>query len=307
MFVYLQLRVALILTSFRKKIFIAFLFQDKAGYNVDFGDSDNEAEPDAYLARVKAEGQERSSDDDDDGSNSDESTDDDFNPDAEKVEEVADEFDSNVESTDSEDDSDDSATREKKKKKKENRREKSSSSSVSTKLLDNQFRRISNISLIFVSQSKPKSKKKKDDDGKPKRAATAFMLWLNDTREQIKKDNPSISVTEIAKKGGEMWRELKDKTIWEEKAAKDKERYANEMKNYKPSGGSGGGDDSSGKKRKKESSSPKKSSATTMAGSGFKSKEYISDDDSSSGSEKDKKTKKSKVSDRHNKSKFESI
>lgn len=56
-------------------------FQDKAGYNDDFGDSDNEGEPDAYLARVKAEGKARDSDDDD-GSNSDESTDDDFNPDA---------------------------------------------------------------------------------------------------------------------------------------------------------------------------------------------------------------------------------
>lgn len=39
------------------------------------------------------------------------------------------------------------------------------------------------------------------------------MLWLNDTRESIKKDNPGIKVTEIAKKGGEMWRELKDKSV----------------------------------------------------------------------------------------------
>lgn len=113
-------------------LIIFHLSQDKAVYD-DFGDSDNEGEPDAYLARVKAEGKERVSDDDDDGSNSDESTDDDFNPDAEKVEDVADEYDSNVSSTDSEDDSDDSAAREKKKKKKEKkeqrkeRREKSSS------------------------------------------------------------------------------------------------------------------------------------------------------------------------------------
>lgn len=62
---------------------IRFKFQDKASYD-DFGDSDNEAEPDAYLARVKAEGKARDSDDDD-GSNSDESTDDDFNPDAGKI------------------------------------------------------------------------------------------------------------------------------------------------------------------------------------------------------------------------------
>lgn len=119
------------------------------------------------------------------------------------------------------------------------------------------------------------------------------MLWLNEHREQIKRENPNISVTEIAKKGGEMWRELKDKSIWEEKAAKDKERYQNEMKNYKPpSGGSGGGDDGGAKKRKKESSSPKKATSTTMAGGGFKSKEYISEDDSSSGSDSDKKKKK---------------
>lgn len=43
---------------------------------------------------------------------------------------------------------------------------------------------------------------------------TAFMLWLNDTREQIKQDNPGIKVTEIAKKGGEMWREMKDKSVF---------------------------------------------------------------------------------------------
>lgn len=55
----------------------------------------------------------------------------------EKVEDVADEYDSNVSTTDSEGDSDDSAAREKKKKKKEKKekkkthREKSASSSVS--------------------------------------------------------------------------------------------------------------------------------------------------------------------------------
>lgn len=117
------------------------------------------------------------------------------------------------------------------------------------------------------------------------------MLWLNEHREQIKRDNPNITVTEIAKKGGEMWRELKDKSVWEERSAKDKERYQAEMKTYKPPSTSGGGDDGGSKKRKKESSSPKKAT-TTMAGAGFKSKEYISDEDSSSGSDSDKKKKK---------------
>lgn len=122
------------------------------------------------------------------------------------------------------------------------------------------------------------------------------MLWLNETREQIKRDNPGITVTEIAKKGGEMWREMKDKSVWEEKASKDKERYANEMKTYKPSGEAETSGGKSGAKRKKESPS-KKPTTTTMAGAGFKSKEYISEDESSVESADDKKTKK-KVCDR---------
>lgn len=97
--------------------------QDKSSYKDDFGDSDNEAEPDAYLARVKQEAEDRDSD----GEDSDESTDEDFNPDIENVEDVADEFDSNVDTTsESEDgDSDDSAKkkRKEKKEKKKSRKE----------------------------------------------------------------------------------------------------------------------------------------------------------------------------------------
>ena len=53
--------------------------QDKPSYAEDFGDSDQEDEPDAYLARVKAEAEER--DEGDGGESEDESTDEDFNPD----------------------------------------------------------------------------------------------------------------------------------------------------------------------------------------------------------------------------------
>ena len=37
---------------------------------------------------------------------------------------------------------------------------------------------------------------------------SAYMLWLNASRERIKGENPGISVTEISKKAGEMWRGL---------------------------------------------------------------------------------------------------
>lgn len=59
--------------------FNTFSPQEKHGYNNDFGDSDQEDEPDAYLARVKAEAQER---DDDANDSEDESTDEDFAPNA---------------------------------------------------------------------------------------------------------------------------------------------------------------------------------------------------------------------------------
>lgn len=48
---------------------------------------------------------------------------------------------------------------------------------------------------------------------KPKRPLSAYMLWLNENREAIKKENPGIKVTEIAKRGGELWRGLTDKSV----------------------------------------------------------------------------------------------
>ncbi|XP_058461850.1 FACT complex subunit Ssrp1 [Malaya genurostris] len=250
----------------------------KNNYKEDFDDSDNEGEPDAYLARVKAEAKERDDDDDDD---SEESTDEDFNPNQAESD-VADEFDSNVEST-SDDDSEgagsgggsDDSSKKKKKEKKEKKEKR-------------------------VRKERKEKRSKKAKSGGPKRPATAFMMWLNASRDKIKKDNPGISITEIAKKGGELWKELKDKQEWEQKAAKAKEEYAEALKAYKEAGGGGTDDEGgkSGKKRKKESISPKKPvSAAAMKGSGFKSKEYISGDDSSSSGDGDKKdAKKAKKS-----------
>lgn len=279
----------------------------KGGYSMDdFGNSDNENEPDAYLARVKAEAKEREDDDDDD-QNSDESTDEDFKPN-EQESDVAEEFDSNASSSSDSDDSeagsggggeDKNKKKEKKSKEKEKERKKEKSSS-------------SRKEKAPAAKSSSKGKAKKDD-GRPKRPNTAFMIYMTENREKIKADNPGISFTDIAKKAGEIWKEMKDKSVswrrrknricklmilfsffqeWEGKAAKDKERYNEQMKNYTPAKGSDDDGGAKGKKRKKESAaSPKKA----VSGQ-FKSKEYISDDDSSGSSgsekEKDKKPKK---------------
>ncbi|XP_017003111.2 FACT complex subunit Ssrp1 [Drosophila takahashii] len=262
----------------QKKLHVSNMGKDKSGYkDVDFGDSDNENEPDAYLARLKAEAREKEEDDDDGDDSDEESTDEDFKPN-ENESDVAEEYDSNVES-DSDDDSDasggggdgDSDAAKKKKEKKAEKKEKKEKK--------------------HKEKERTKKATKKKDTGKPKRATTAFMLWLNDTRESIKKENPGIKVTEIAKKGGEMWKELKDKSKWEEAAAKDKQRYQDEMRNYKPEAGGGSDNEKGGKATKKRKTEASPSKKANSSGSGFKSKEYISDDDSTSSDDDKAKSK----------------
>lgn len=243
---------------------------DKLNYDQDFGDSDQEDEPDAYLARVKAEAQERDGEgnlDSDDGS-----TDEDFNPNQDESD-VAEEYDSNPNSSESGEDSDVSAASHKKEKKEKKEKKSKSAKTVPEK------------------PRKSRKPKKEKDANKPKRPPTAFMLWLNSARESIKTDNPGIAVTEIAKKGGEMWRELKDKSEWEAKAAKAKEEYAASMKEYEASGGSKSKDRKEKEPRKKKEK--KDSPSKLMSGTSFKSKEYISDDGSSSDESKKSEKKRS--------------
>ncbi|XP_017879490.1 FACT complex subunit Ssrp1 [Ceratina calcarata] len=245
---------------------------DKLDYDNDFGDSDQEDEPDAYLARVKAEAQER---DEDNQDSEEESTDEDFNPNQDESD-VAEEYDSNPNSSDSENDSDASEKSQKKDKKEKKEKKSKSAKTVSEK------------------PRKPRKQKKERDANKPKRPPTAFMIWLNSARDKIKADNPGIAVTEIAKKGGEMWRELKDKSEWEQKAAKAKKDYAASMKEYEASGGGKEKEKKEkpekGEKKKKETK--KESPSKLMTGPNFKSKEYISEDDSSSDDDKKESAKK---------------
>lgn len=93
---------------------------------------------------------------------------------------------------------------------------------------------------------------------KPKRPLSAYMLWLNSAREQIKKDNPGIKVTEIAKKGGEIWRAMKDKSEWEGKAAEMKEKYNKAVQEFERNGGSKDSGKKKGKAAKKVSSKKNK-------------------------------------------------
>lgn len=96
---------------------------------------------------------------------------------------------------------------------------------------------------------------------KPKRPLSAYMLWLNEIRVDIKRENPDFKVTEVAKKGGELWRGLKDKTEWEAKAAVAKQNYIKALQEYERNGG-GGPDEKKGSGKRKAPAAkkgPKKS------------------------------------------------
>uniref|UniRef100_A0A8C7YKG2 FACT complex subunit SSRP1 n=1 Tax=Oryzias sinensis TaxID=183150 RepID=A0A8C7YKG2_9TELE len=179
----------------------------------DYSDSD-EDKHDAYLERMKAEGKirEEGNDSDESDAESDES----FNP-GEEDDDIAEEYDSNASASDSSDEGDDSEDESSKKKKPK-------------KVVKEKKER---------KERKPRKEKKQKDAGGPKRPMSAYMLWLNSSRERIKAENPGISITEISKKAGEMWRGLgkDEKEEWETKAGEAKRQYDKAKKEYKESGG----------------------------------------------------------------------
>ncbi|KFM26159.1 FACT complex subunit SSRP1 [Auxenochlorella protothecoides] len=98
-----------------------------------------------------------------------------------------------------------------------------------------------------------KKARKKKDKNAPKRGMSAFMFFSQDQRESVKADNPGIAFGEVGKVLGQRWKELSeaDKKPYEEKAAKDKERYEKEKSSYEggakqedtPAAEAGGDDD----------------------------------------------------------------
>lgn len=79
---------------------------------------------------------------------------------------------------------------------------------------------------------KGKKKRAKKDANAPKRPQSAYFLWMADNRERIKKENPGISITEIAKKGGEEWKLVTDKSKWEKQNEALMEKYKKDVAEY---------------------------------------------------------------------------
>uniref|UniRef100_A0A2K6MP44 HMG box domain-containing protein n=1 Tax=Rhinopithecus bieti TaxID=61621 RepID=A0A2K6MP44_RHIBE len=77
-----------------------------------------------------------------------------------------------------------------------------------------------------------KGGKKKKDPNAPKRPPSGFFLFCSEFCPDIKSTNPSISIGDVAKKLGEMWKNLND--------AKLKEKYEKDVAVYKSKGKSDG-------------------------------------------------------------------
>ncbi|XP_031415591.1 FACT complex subunit SSRP1 isoform X2 [Clupea harengus] len=242
-----------------------------------YSDSD-EDQHDAYLERMKEEGKIREEANDSDNSEGD--SDESFNP-GEEDDDIAEEYDSKASVSDSASEDGDSEE-EKERKRRPAKRAK------------------------VVKERKPRKKEKRSKDtGAPKRPMSAYMLWLNASRERIKAENPGISITEISKKAGEMWKQIdKDnKEEWAGKAEEAKKDYERAMREYRESGGGSPGTSKRERKRKggksddkkkRKSAGQEKERERATGNDSFKSREFISSEDSSSESDRGKKGRKRK-------------
>jgi len=85
-----------------------------------------------------------------------------------------------------------------------------------------------------ASDGGDKSKKEKKDPNAPKRNMTAYIIYSNATRSDVKVANPNASFGEIAQIISKNYKALtsEERASWDEKAAADKERYQKEMTEY---------------------------------------------------------------------------
>ncbi|KAI2651053.1 High mobility group protein B3 [Labeo rohita] len=88
-----------------------------------------------------------------------------------------------------------------------------------------------------------KGRKQKKDPNAPRRPPSGFFLFCAEQRPNIKSENPSLGIGDVAKKLGELWNNLSDseKQPFLSKANKLKDKYQKDMADYRGKGkGSGG-------------------------------------------------------------------
>ncbi|RDD41116.1 FACT complex subunit SSRP1 [Trichoplax sp. H2] len=233
-------------------------------------DSEDEDDQDHYLARVKAEGEEKTTmAEEGEESDSTDDEDEDFNPDESSDNSIAEEYDTDaINSSDSD-------------------------------YEENQGKRKKAIPVPREFRAGKKAKKKNEvkpakkvknarDPNLPKRPLSGYMLWLQKQRDRIKNENPSFTVAEVAKKAGEIWKSLKEeeKKKWNNESAKLKEQYNKDMAEYNEQ------NQTKATTSKSKKATPKKSSKSPMK---YKSAEYVDTDTSSESSSEEESEQESKI------------
>jgi len=96
------------------------------------------------------------------------------------------------------------------------RRNTSSNDASKLKELNSAFESSKNKNKMNSNNEKPAKKQKKekkakkDTKEKKPRKLNAYMVFAMEVRESVKKNHPTASITEIAKKIGEKWRAMTD-------------------------------------------------------------------------------------------------
>jgi len=108
---------------------------------------------------------------------------------------------------------------------------------------------------------------KRKDPLKPKRNMSAFFLFSNANRAILKAANPELSFGDLAKLISTKFKALdeNERKKWDKKAAKDKIRYLEVMKDYVApiySDSEDDSDDNEGKKKKKKAKKSQRSQQT---------------------------------------------
>jgi len=88
---------------------------------------------------------------------------------------------------------------------------------------------------VGVRKTKGKKARKEKDPNAPKRARTPYIIFATEERPKAKEANPNLGFGQLTKVVSDKWKAMSDaeKAPYVEKAAKDKERYASDIKNYK--------------------------------------------------------------------------
>jgi hypothetical protein len=85
---------------------------------------------------------------------------------------------------------------------------------------------------LLPSTSKFRKSRKQKKEGEPKKAICAYLFFTKEHRDSLRKENPDMSLPDLTKKMGAMWRECADKSKYEALSKQDKDRYKEEKQKF---------------------------------------------------------------------------